>query len=124
MAWQAQLIAGVEEFVNAGALPAERMIRNLVDCEHSYINTDHPSFIGGSRAIAQACGCSCQGYPHIATCTLCVQVRRTVTGLRFLHAVGMTRVLLGLIGAHPQDSGRTCLGGFWVSILSFLTVSR
>ena len=47
-------MAGVEEFVGSGAAPAERMIRDLVDCEHSYINTDHASFIGGSRAIAQA----------------------------------------------------------------------
>jgi dynamin 1-like protein len=45
----------VEEFVNSGAAPAERMIRDVIDCEHSYINTDHPSFIGGSRAIAQVC---------------------------------------------------------------------
>ncbi len=53
---QAHLISEVEEFVNSGAAPAERMIRDVIDCEHSYINTDHPSFIGGSRAIAQVCG--------------------------------------------------------------------
>ena len=47
-------MSGVEEFVSSGAAPAERMIRDLVDCEHSYINTDHANFIGGSRAIAQA----------------------------------------------------------------------
>ena len=47
-------MSGVEEFVSSGAAPAERMIRDLVDCEHSYINTDHAAFIGGSRAIAQA----------------------------------------------------------------------
>ncbi len=47
-------MAAVEEFVADGAAPAERMIRDLVACEHSYINTDHPAFIGGSRAIAQA----------------------------------------------------------------------
>ncbi|EIE21671.1 hypothetical protein COCSUDRAFT_37405 [Coccomyxa subellipsoidea C-169] len=51
---KAHLISEVEEFVNSGAAPAERMIRDVIDCEHSYINTDHPSFIGGSRAIAQA----------------------------------------------------------------------
>ena len=54
---QAQLIAGVEDYVSGGALPAERMIRDVVDCEHSYINTDHPAFIGGSRAIAQVLAC-------------------------------------------------------------------
>ena len=42
----------MEDFINEGAEPAERMIRDLVSCEHSYINTDHPHFIGGSRAIA------------------------------------------------------------------------
>ena len=45
-------MAAVEDFINEGAVPAERMIRDLVSCEHSYINTDHPQFIGGSRAIA------------------------------------------------------------------------
>ena len=45
-------MAAVEDFINEGAAPAERMIRDLVSCEHSYINTDHPQFIGGSRAIA------------------------------------------------------------------------
>lgn len=27
------------------------MIRELVACEHEYINTDHPDFIGGTRAV-------------------------------------------------------------------------
>lgn len=58
---QAHLVSAVEEFVNSGAAPADRMIRDLIECEHSYINTDHPSFIGGSRAIAQVCsGIHCQ----------------------------------------------------------------
>lgn len=35
----------------AGAEPAEKMIRELVACEHEYINTDHPDFIGGTRAV-------------------------------------------------------------------------
>lgn len=42
----------VEDYINTGAAPAERMIRDLVACEVSHINTDHPAFIGGSRAIA------------------------------------------------------------------------
>ena len=41
----------VEIFINSGAEPAERMIRDLVECELAYINTDHAQFIGGSRAI-------------------------------------------------------------------------
>ena len=41
----------VENFINSGAEPAERMIRELVECELAYINTDHAQFIGGSRAI-------------------------------------------------------------------------
>ncbi len=43
----------MEEFINEGAGPAEHMIRNLVVCELAYINTSHPQFIGGNRAIAQ-----------------------------------------------------------------------
>ncbi len=41
----------VENFINSGAEPAERMIRDLLECELAYINTDHAQFIGGSRAI-------------------------------------------------------------------------
>lgn len=50
---QVRLRAAVEDFINEGAAPAERMIRDLVDCEHAYINTDHPQFIGGNRALSQ-----------------------------------------------------------------------
>lgn len=50
---QVRLRAAVEDFINEGAEPAERMIRDLVDCEHAYINTDHPQFIGGNRALSQ-----------------------------------------------------------------------
>lgn len=50
---QTVLAEAVEEFINDGASPAEHMIRNLVACELSFINTSHPQFIGGNRAIAQ-----------------------------------------------------------------------
>ncbi|KAK9840112.1 hypothetical protein WJX74_003564 [Apatococcus lobatus] len=49
---QRNMTTAVEEFINEGAGPAEQMIRSLVDCEHSYINTDHPGFIGGTEALA------------------------------------------------------------------------
>ena len=50
---QVRLRAAVEDFIHEGAEPAELMIRHLVDCEHAYINTDHPQFIGGNRALSQ-----------------------------------------------------------------------
>ena len=53
MTLQVRLRAAVEDFISEGAAPAERMIRDLVDCEHAYINTDHPQFIGGNRALSQ-----------------------------------------------------------------------
>lgn len=53
MVTQVRLRAAVEDFISEGAAPAERMIRDLVDCEHAYINTDHPQFIGGNRALSQ-----------------------------------------------------------------------
>ncbi|KAK9813544.1 hypothetical protein WJX73_006112 [Symbiochloris irregularis] len=49
---QTHLVEAVEEYINTGAAPAERMIKDLVACEVSHINTDHSAFIGGSRAIA------------------------------------------------------------------------
>lgn len=42
----------VAEYIRAGGEPAEAMIRMLVDCEHDYINYDHPLFIGGPNAVA------------------------------------------------------------------------
>jgi hypothetical protein len=36
-----------------GAQPAERFIRDLVECEQQYINTDNPAFIGGTRAVKE-----------------------------------------------------------------------
>ena len=62
----------MEDYIHEGAQPTERMIRDSAACEHAYINTDHPSFIGGNRAVAlvstvdlpeamsQASGCSGQ----------------------------------------------------------------
>jgi len=48
---QRALASAVLDFIRLGAEPAEAMIRNLVECEHDYINTDHPEFIGGRGAI-------------------------------------------------------------------------
>jgi dynamin 1-like protein len=53
---QTVLSEAVEDLVNSGASPAEHMIRNLVACELAYINTSHPQFIGGNRAIAEVLG--------------------------------------------------------------------
>eukprot|EP00879_Flechtneria_rotunda_P015506 GHRR01016216.1.p1 GENE.GHRR01016216.1~~GHRR01016216.1.p1 ORF type:complete len:589 (+),score=198.40 GHRR01016216.1:203-1969(+) len=50
-ALQRRLAAAVLEYMQSGAEPAEKMIRELVACEHEYINTDHPDFIGGTRAV-------------------------------------------------------------------------
>ena len=49
---QSLLSEAVEEFISGGTAPAELQIRNLVACELAYINTSHPQFIGGNRAIA------------------------------------------------------------------------
>ena len=53
---QSLLSEAVEEFIAGGTAPAEQQIRNLVACELAYINTSHPQFVGGNRAIAQVCG--------------------------------------------------------------------
>lgn len=45
-------MSAVMDYINEGAAPAERMIRDVVACELAYINTDHPAFVGGNRAIA------------------------------------------------------------------------
>eukprot|EP00200_Dunaliella_tertiolecta_P012263 CAMPEP_0202375302 /NCGR_PEP_ID=MMETSP1127-20130417/6003_1 /ASSEMBLY_ACC=CAM_ASM_000462 /TAXON_ID=3047 /ORGANISM="Dunaliella tertiolecta, Strain CCMP1320" /LENGTH=673 /DNA_ID=CAMNT_0048972739 /DNA_START=12 /DNA_END=2029 /DNA_ORIENTATION=- len=48
---QRQLAVSVLEFIRSGADPAERMIGSLIECEHDFINCDHPEFIGGRGAI-------------------------------------------------------------------------
>lgn len=48
---QRRLATSVLIWIQQGAEPAERMISDLVECEHDFINTDHPEFIGGTRAV-------------------------------------------------------------------------
>ncbi|TYI25675.1 hypothetical protein ES332_A05G066400v1 [Gossypium tomentosum] len=44
----------VRKFLDAAAKPAETMIRNLIEMEMDYINSSHPSFIGGNKAVELA----------------------------------------------------------------------
>lgn len=48
---QRQLAHAVLGFIRHGADPADKMIRSLLECEHDFINCDHPDFIGGRGAI-------------------------------------------------------------------------
>ncbi len=43
--------------------PTQTMISNLIKLELGYINTSHPDFIGGSRAVAQLVECEGGGKP-------------------------------------------------------------
>ncbi len=104
---QANLVAAVEEFIADGAAPAERMIRDLVACEHSYINTDHPAFIGGSRAIAQVLLTSplrCEGLQTV------LHVFRTlkITSLYAASPAHMTRVHLALASCGAAFACLSC----------------
>ncbi|KAL3698868.1 hypothetical protein R1sor_012944 [Riccia sorocarpa] len=44
----------VANFLREGLAPAETMIGHLIEMEMDYINTSHPAFIGGSKAVEQA----------------------------------------------------------------------
>ncbi len=46
--------------------PTQNMICNLIKVELGYINTNHPDFIGGSRAVAQLVECEDSGNPYRA----------------------------------------------------------
>ncbi|KAM3759098.1 hypothetical protein ACB098_01G095600 [Castanea mollissima] len=39
------------KFLRDGVKPAERMIVNLIEMEMDYINSSHPNFLGGSKAV-------------------------------------------------------------------------
>ncbi|KAJ8538780.1 hypothetical protein K7X08_030076 [Anisodus acutangulus] len=41
-------------FLRDGVKPAERMITNFIDLEMDYINSSHPDFIGGTKAVDMA----------------------------------------------------------------------
>ena len=42
------------DFLAEGLTPAETMIASLVDCQLAHINTSHPEFVGGSKALRLA----------------------------------------------------------------------
>ncbi|KAK8951940.1 Dynamin-related protein 3A [Platanthera zijinensis] len=41
----------IGNFLREGLQPAETMITHLIEMEMDYINTSHPSFVGGSKAV-------------------------------------------------------------------------
>ncbi|CAM6022784.1 unnamed protein product [Sphagnum balticum] len=41
----------VASFLREGLTPAETMISHLIEMEMDYINTSHPNFVGGSKAV-------------------------------------------------------------------------
>jgi dynamin 1-like protein len=43
----------VNGMLRASLVPTQAMIQNLIQIELAYVNTNHPDFIGGSRAVAQ-----------------------------------------------------------------------
>ncbi|XP_028095597.1 dynamin-related protein 3A-like isoform X1 [Camellia sinensis] len=42
------------KFLRDGVKPAERMIGNIIEMEMDYINSSHPNFIGGKKAMEEA----------------------------------------------------------------------
>lgn len=48
-----KVVEVVNKMLRSCLLPTQNMISNLIKIEMAYVNTNHPDFIGGSRAIAQ-----------------------------------------------------------------------
>ncbi|TMW56688.1 hypothetical protein Poli38472_006698 [Pythium oligandrum] len=48
-----RVIEVVNSMLRSSLSPTQTMIQNLIQIELAYINTNHPDFIGGSRAVAQ-----------------------------------------------------------------------
>jgi dynamin 1-like protein len=42
------------DFLVEGLTPAESMINSLVECQLAHVNTAHPDFVGGSKALRMA----------------------------------------------------------------------
>mmetsp|Transcript_1872 Transcript_1872/g.2803 ORF Transcript_1872/g.2803 Transcript_1872/m.2803 type:complete len:173 (+) Transcript_1872:3-521(+) len=47
------MVEVVSGLLKRAVVPTQMMVGNLVKIELAYINTSHPDFIGGSRAVAQ-----------------------------------------------------------------------
>lgn len=48
-----RVIEVVNHMLRSSLVPTQAMVQNLIQIELSYVNTNHPDFIGGSRAVAQ-----------------------------------------------------------------------
>jgi len=46
-----QLVECVHELLQSQVTPTKQMIKDIIAIELSYVNTNHPDFVGGSRAI-------------------------------------------------------------------------
>jgi dynamin 1-like protein len=44
----------IGDFLREGLEPSEAMIGDIIDMEMDYINTSHPNFIGGTKAVEAA----------------------------------------------------------------------
>ena len=50
----AQVVDSVAQLLETGHKNGREMVTNLVAVELAWLNTSHPNFIGGSRAVLQA----------------------------------------------------------------------
>lgn len=48
-----RVIEVVNNMLRSSLVPTQAMVQNMIQIELSYVNTNHPDFIGGSRAVAQ-----------------------------------------------------------------------
>lgn len=48
-----RVVETVNGMLRASLVPTQSMVQNLIQIELAYVNTNHPDFIGGSRAVAQ-----------------------------------------------------------------------
>ncbi|CBI21170.3 unnamed protein product, partial [Vitis vinifera] len=87
------------KFLRDGIKPAERMIGNMIEMEKGYINSSHPNFIGGSKAVELAVQQlrSSQVYSTIYDGTDVESVSTLEQGLR------SRAVLANSVGSHPQS---------------------
>jgi len=50
---RSRLVEVISQLLRKAVIPTQMMVSNLIKIELAYINTSHPDFIGGSRAVAQ-----------------------------------------------------------------------
>ncbi|KAG0540752.1 hypothetical protein BDA96_03G436200 [Sorghum bicolor] len=83
----------IGKFLRDGLKPAESMIAHIIEMEEDYINTSHPNFIGGSKAVEQA-------QQQVRSAKMSAAVRKDGVDAQASEKTQKSRAILGRSGVN------------------------